>query len=267
MNEKIVFPTRLRSDLEKLWEDEGGPAEIAGMDRERFGFEHSCNEFTYDDVEPSLKEFNPDRQSCREHWPWVARAADLYTFEVEERKSYQELGPKEVADLFYRLSDAARSLNVELRRLHTHAAWLSDAKKPEARAHLEYLHELFRQHALADIDGDLVDDVLIHLGTGRMDAMLQHRLTKISKVAREFGANRVDDELLKRSRGQDDPALPGLVFRLGLIWESHTQRRPSANKVHKKGEDRSDFVRFVQSVVDLTKLPRPSPAAIHTALR
>lgn len=261
------FPTRIRNDLDRLWDDEGGPAELQGFDRNTFSFGDACDRFPYIEVAALLRSYCVDERSCRAHWPWIALVANLYRFEAEERSAYEELKPGEVASLFQRISDAAKTLRDEFERLRVHSTWLSDPKKPEARGHLAYLHELFKQQALGDIDTELVDDDLVQIGTDRMQAEFVWRLAKIRFVADEFVAKRVDKDLLERSRGQADQALPPLVLRLAQVWKSHTGRVPSANKVHNRDDERSDFVRFVGSVVDLAGGPIPSRAAVHTALK
>ena len=261
-----TFPTRLQNDLDRLIESEGGPIALPGMDLDAFGFGVACDRFPYDEIEPLLRPYQTDERKCRVHWPWVAVAAKLYRFEQEERAAFEELKPSEVIGLFHRVSANARKLAQDIERLRYHSNQLEDPKKPEARGHLAYLHEFFKQRALADFDGEFTDDPLICLATDGMQNRFVSRLARVGEIAEEFAAQHVDQSLLTRSRGQDDPGLPTLVWRLGEIWKSLTGRNPSANKVHRQEDERSDFVRFVGSVAALAGSAEPTTAEIAKSL-
>ena len=62
---------------------------------------------------------------------------------------------------------------------------------------------------------------------------LLRQLEKV-EIAAKVAKQRVDKSLLKRKRGQSNPALPNFIFRCGQIWKSLTERKPSAEKVHRK---------------------------------
>jgi hypothetical protein len=236
------------------------------MDPDEFGFGVACDRFPYEEVAPLLRPYQTDDRTCRVHWPWVALAAKLYRSEQDERATFEELKPSEVIALFRRVSANALKLAQDIERLRYHSNQLEDPKKPEARGHLAYLHEFFKQRAFADFEGEFTDDPLVSLATDGMHNRFVWRLEKVGETADEFAAQHVDQSLLTRSRGQDDPGLPTLVWRLGEIWKSLTGRNASANKVHREEDERSDFVRFVGSVAVLAESAAPTTAEIAKSL-
>jgi hypothetical protein len=74
--------------------------------------------------------------------------------------------------------------------------------------------------------------------------LLLKRLVGIQAVAGEAATKLIDRDLLKRKKGQADPALYNLVWRGAEIWLSLTGRVASPNRVHRRdsGEE-PDFVR------------------------
>ena len=98
--------------------------------------------------------------------------------------------------------------------------------------------------------------------------LLLKRLVGIQAVAGEAATRLVDKDLLKRKKGQADPALYNLVWRGAEIWSSLTRRVPSPNRVHRRdsGEE-PDFVLFIQDLVRLAFGERPSRNVVEISLR
>ena len=97
--------------------------------------------------------------------------------------------------------------------------------------------------------------------------LLLKRLVGIQAVAGEAATKLVDRGLLKRNKGQADPALYNLVWRGAEIWSSLTERVPSPNRVHRRdsGEE-PDFVLFIQDLVRLASGERPSRKVVEISL-
>jgi hypothetical protein len=74
---------------------------------------------------------------------------------------------------------------------------------------------------------------------------------------------RLDPELLRRSRTSENRALRTLVAMAKPIWQSLTGRKPSVNKV--AGERTSDFVTFVQELANIAGGTEPSFKQVQTA--
>ena len=96
---------------------------------------------------------------------------------------------------------------------------------------------------------------------------LLRQLEKV-EIAAKMAKQRVDKSLLKRKRGQSNPALPNFIFRCGQIWKSLTERKPSAEKVHRKIQpSEPDFLIFVRGLAKSAGLTPPSRHQVATSLR
>jgi hypothetical protein len=91
------------------------------------------------------------------------------------------------------------------------------------------------------------------------------RLAELEEAAK-IAAKRVNVDLLKRKRGQSNPALPNFVWRCGKIWKGMTGRQPSARRVERAESDDPDFVILVKALAKIGNSAEPSRKAIETAL-
>ena len=97
--------------------------------------------------------------------------------------------------------------------------------------------------------------------------LLLKRLVGIQAVAGEAATRLIDKDLLKRKKGQADPALHNLVWRGAEIWSSLTGRVPSPNRVHRDSGEEPDFVLFIQDLVRLAGGECPSRKVVEISLR
>jgi len=105
------------------------------------------------------------------------------------------------------------------------------------------------------------------LGVFSKKMLFLQRLAGIEAAAGE-AAKRLDRDLLKRKKGQADPALHNLVWRGAEIWSSLTGRAPSANRVHSRDPAKEpDFVLFIQDLVRLAGGECPSRKVVEISLR
>ena len=258
----------LRTDLDRVYLELGGPAPLRGrVDRNTFA--RCCNEFAWGKVEPTLRRFQKDRNIAKRHWPWVAFSLSQYRFEQKERQQNGvRLDPKEVISLLNDFRRSAKELVSGLVRFQTYSQALGDPTAPFEKPHLRYLDQIISQAAAGDLAAEVNKDPIHMLWVSSEKMLLLKRLVGIQAVAGEAATRLVDKDLLKRKKGQADPALHNLVRRGAEIWSSLTGRVPSPNRVHRRdsGEE-PDFVLFIQDLVRLAGGERPSRKVVEISLR
>jgi hypothetical protein len=247
----------LRTDLDRVYLELGGPAPLRGrIDRNTFA--RCCNEFSWRKVEPTLRRFQKDRGIAKRHWPWVAFALGQYRFQRKERQQNSvRLDPGEVTSLINDIRRSAKELASSLARLQSYSQGLGDPTAPFEKPHLRYLDQLISQAAAGDPAAEVNKDPKYMLWVFSEKMSFFQRLSGIEAVAGEAATRLVDRDLLKRKKGQVDPALHNVVWRGAEIWSSLTGRVPSPNRVHRRhsGEE-PDFVLFIQGLVRLANVPR-----------
>ena len=257
----------LRTDLDRVYLELGGPAPLRGrVDRRTFA--RCCDDFSWRKVEPTLRRFQKDRDIAKRHWPWVAFALSQYRFELKERlQNSDRLTPGEViSHINDNIRRPAKELASGLARLQSYSEALGDPTAPLEKSHLQYLDQLISQATAGDPAAEVNEDPTYRVWVFSEKMSFFKRLSGIEAVAGE-AAKRVDRDLLKRKKGQADPALHNLVRRGAEIWSSLTGRRPSPNRVHRRdsGEE-PDFVLFIQDLVLLAGGERPSRKAVEISL-
>jgi len=258
----------LRTDLDRVYSELGGPAPLRGR-IDRNTFERFCNEFSWRKVEPTLCRFQKDRDIAKRHWPWVAFALGQYRFERKERQQNSvRLDPGEVISLMNDIRRSAKELTSGLARLQSYSQGLGDPTAPLEKPHLRYLDQLISQAAAGDPASEVNKDPKYMLWVFSEKMSFFQRLGGIEAVACEAATRLVDRDLLKRKKGQADPALHNLVWRGAEIWSSLTGRVPSPNRVHRvdPGEE-PDFVLFIQDLVRLAGGECPSRKVVEISLR
>lgn len=257
----------IRSEFGKLCDELGGPADI-GVTLKEHDLELYCAEYPLSSVQRVLTQFQDDATSTRQHWPWAAFALGQYIFERRERVKYtDELKPEEIRELLSQVARSAHDLASALCQLQKFANRLTDPTAPLRRAHLAWLDAFITQAAAGRISNEVGDD------DGQMVIDFFEKMNLLKRLAHIEAAamtatKHVDPTLLKRERGQSDPALPIFVFRCSKIWKSLTGREPSAEKVYRRdGPSDPDFVVFVQELVKVGQAPVPSRSQIATSLR
>jgi len=257
----------LRTDLDRVYLELGGPAPLRGrVDRNTFA--RCCNEFAWGKVEPTLRRFQKDRDIAKRHWPWVAFSLSQYRFEQKERQQNGvRLDPKEVISLLNDIRRSAKELVSGLVRFQTYSQALGDPTAPFEKPHLRYLDQLISQAAAGEVAAEVNKDPKYMLWVFSEKMLLLKRLVGIQAVAGEAATRLADRDLLKRKKGQADPALYNLVWRGAEIWSSLTGRVPNANRVHRRdsGEE-PDFVLFIQDLVRLAGGERPSRKVVEISL-
>jgi len=256
-----------RTDLDRLYSELGGPAPL-GNRIDRTTFARCCDEFDWGKVEPMLRRFQKDRDTGKRHWPWVAFALDQYRFERKERQQNGvRLNPGEVISLMNDIERSAKELVSGLARLQTYSQAPGDPTAPLEKPHLRYLDQLISQAAAGALAAEVNKDPIHLLRVSREKMSFLKRLVGIQAVAAEAATRLVDKGLLKRKKGQADPALHNLVGRGAKIWSSLTGRVPSPNKVHRDSSEEPDFVLFIQDLVRLAGGERPSRKVVEISLR
>src|SRR5262249_53621856 len=257
----------LRTDLDRVYLELGGPAPLRGrIDRNTFA--RCCNEFSWRKVEPTLRRFQKDRGIAKRHWPWVAFALGQYRFERKERQQNSvQLEPGEVTSLINDIRRSAKELASSLARLQSYSQRLGDPTAPFEKPHLRYLDQLISQAAAGDPAAEVNKDPKYMLWVFSEKMSFFQRLSGIEAVAGEAATRLVDRDLLKRKRGQADPALYNLVWRGAEIWSSLTGRKPSPNRAHRRDSGEPDFVLFIQDLVRLVGGERPSRKVVEISLR
>jgi hypothetical protein len=256
-----------RTDLDRVYLELGGPAPLRGrVDRNTFA--RCCNEFSWRKVEPTLRRFQKDREIAKRHWPWVAFALSQYRFERKERQQNSvRLNPGEVISLMNDIRRLAKELASSLARLQSYSQGLGDSTAPLEKPHLRYLDQLISQATAGDPAAEVNKDPKYMLWVFSEKMSFFQRLSGIEAVAGEAAAKLVDRDLLKRKKGQADPALYNLVWRGAEIWSSLTGRVPSPNRVHRRdsGEE-PDFVLFIQDLVRFAGGECPSRKVVEISL-
>jgi hypothetical protein len=256
----------LRTDLDRVYLELGGPAPLRGR-IDRITFARCCNDFSWCKVEPTLRRFQKDRDIARKHWPWVACALAQYRFERKERQQNSvRLNPGEVISLMDDIRRPAKELMSNLARLQSYSQALGDPTAPLEKPHLRYLNQLISQAAAGHPAAEVNEDPTYMLWVFSEKMLFLERLGGIEAVAGE-AAKRVDRDLLKRKKGQADPALHNLVRRGAEIWSGLTGRVPSPNRVHRRDSGEPDFVLFIQALVRLAGGERPSRKVVEISLR
>src|SRR6266702_8441381 len=142
------FPLSLssaKSDLEKLCDELGGPADL-GMPVAEHYMEVCCQDHSIGSVLPYLTRFQPDELVARRHWPWAAVAMDQYAFEKSERGKYaDEPSPMQIVEIMGQIKKAAADLGSGIDQLQTLSSRLNDPGAPLRRAHLAWLDAFISQ--------------------------------------------------------------------------------------------------------------------------
>jgi hypothetical protein len=161
----------------------------------------------------------------------------------------------------------AKELGSSLATFQSYSQGLGDPTAPLEKPHLRYLDQLISQAIAGEPGAEVNKDANYMLWVFSEKMSFFKRLSCIEAVAGEIAKRLVDRDLLKRKKGQADPALYNLVRRGAKIWSSLTGRVPSANRVHRRdsGEE-PDFVLFIQDLVRLAGGERPSRKAVEISL-
>ncbi|MBL8577717.1 MAG: hypothetical protein JNK47_10855 [Mesorhizobium sp.] len=242
--------------------------DLPGVQLDRAAFEQASEKYLHEDIAEAIEPWITDQVAVRRAWPWLAFAINQYRFEREERSTYDdEMRPNDVKEMFGRISSQASKLRHELIQLAAHSHRLPDPKKAEARGHLGYLHEFFKQRIFLPERSEFIDDGGVWLATDFQQRSLERLLSVIAEAGEEFSSQHVNGDLLNRTRGQDDPALPNFVKLVAKVWTSLTGRMATANKVIVNEGEQSDFVRFVGALAVLAGEEKPpSRSRVATAL-
>jgi len=231
---------------------------FAGID-----FEHCCREFPRQVFQPTIDRWTADPVQGIRHWPLMAYAASQYAFRPREFKKYGvEASPAHVQELLDEIRKSARRLSRALARFQEMAARLSDGTAPLAGPHLSWLDEIIAQAMAGEIAADVNEQRLAIVHFRRMDFL--GRLTDV-EVAARHAQKHLDSKLLRRARTSENRALRTLVAMARPVWLSLTGRKPSVNKV--AGEQRSDFVTFVQELAKIAGGPEPTFKQVQSAFR
>ena len=115
---------------------------------------------------------------------------------------------------------------------------------------------------VGEITADVNEQRLAIVHFRRMDFL--GRLTDV-EVAARHAQKHLDSKLLRRARTSENRALRTLVAMARPVWLSLTGRKPSVNKV--AGEQRSDFVTFVQELAKIAGGPEPTFKQVQSAFR
>jgi hypothetical protein len=256
-------PNWPKPEFDKLCAEHGGPADFGGK-VETNTFRRCCRQYPLGRVLPILTRFTEDEISARRHWPWTALAVNQYAFEIKERAKYKdELKPKEIRDLLAQVKHAAHDLISALATLQNRAFRLREHSAPPLRGHLKWLNYFISQVLADHISNEVAQDFLT------VDLQKLGFIKRLAQVeaAATVASKRVDNDLLKRRRGQSNPALRNFVSRSGKIWTSLTGRKPSTRRVERIDGDDPKFVIFVKELAKIGNAAKPTRKEIETALR
>src|SRR5262249_6599944 len=104
------FPPRMRSDLDRLYNDGGGPAPITSK-IDRGSFEGCCHAFPWAAIAPVLRKYQRDAALAWRYWPWAALAISQFRYEQREAASHlNQPTPKEVLTLLGEIQGSAKQL-------------------------------------------------------------------------------------------------------------------------------------------------------------
>src|SRR6516165_6041663 len=261
------FPPSLnavKSEYKKLCERHGGPI-ICNDSFAKIDFEHCCREFPRRRFELIIERWvtDPDPDHGIRHWPVMAFAASQYAFRQREFRKYgTEASPAQVRDLLDEIGKSSRRLRRALVQFQEMSARLSDGTAPLAGPHLSWLDEIVAQAMAGRGAAEVSEEQLASVHFARLDFL--GRLGDVEAAAR-YAQQRLDPELLRRSRTSENRALRTLVAMAKPIWQSLTGRKPSVNKV--AGERTSDFVTFAQELAKIAGGVEPTFKQIQAAFR
>jgi hypothetical protein len=257
---------RIRSELDILYDQLGGPADGVAIDIQRSTFAVYCKDYPSRCIVPILHQYQSDESSARKHWPFAAVAIGQYHFEIEERAKYSddEPTPNEVEELLLEIERSAGKLKTGLCRLEALSYRMKDPTAPWRREYLAWL-DAFVFQAVAEFPSNDVNEIGLQLLVADSAKQTFVKQLAVFEVAAKFAGKILDKKLLKRERGQTNSALPNFVRRCAEIWESMTGRKPSANKIHGTDRKDPDFVIFLQRLARIGQPPRF--ARIGQALR
>ena len=256
---------RIKSELDILYDELGGPADGVAIDVHHL--EMYCSEYPSDRVLPILLQYQPDENCARRHWPWAAYAIGQYAYETKELTKYSdEPTPKQVEELLSGIAQAAHDLFSGLHRLHDLSYRLGDAAAPHRRGHIGWL-DAFVSQAMAGVPSNRVNrsgQHLLMVENAKMEFL--KRVEHVHEAA-NAARKRVDKKLLNRERGQANPAFLQFVRGCGAIWTNLTDRKPSADKIHRNDREDPDFVIFVQRLARVAQAPEPTRPQVATCIR
>ena len=259
------FPPSLnavKSEYQRFCEQHGGPI-ICDDSFAKIDFEHCCREFPRQVFQPTIDRCTADPVHGIRHWPVMAFAASQYAFRQQEFKKYgAEASPAHVRELLDEIRKSARRLSRALVQFQQMSARISDGTAPLAEPHLSWMDEIIAQAMAGRRAADVSEEQSASAHFARMEFL--GRLGDVEAAAR-YAQQRLDPELLRRSRTSENRALRTLVAMAKPIWQSLTGRKPSVNKV--AGERTSAFVTFVQELAKIAGGPEPTFRQIETAFR
>jgi hypothetical protein len=262
---KRRFPPSLnsvKSEYRRLCEQHGGPI-ICDDSFTKIDFEYCCREFPRRRFQPIIDRWVTDPVHGIRHWPVMAFAASRYEFLQREFGKYgAEASPAQARELLDEIGKSSRRLGRALGQLQEMSARLSDGAAPLAGTHLSWLDAIIAQAMAGRRAAEVSEEQLASGHFARMDFL--GCLVDV-EVAARYAQQRLDPELLRRTRTSENRALRTLVAMAKPIWQSLTGRKPSVNKV--AGERRSDFVTFTQELAKIAGGPEPTFKQIETAFR
>lgn len=268
--------TPIKSDFDRLMDDEGGAAGISNNISEAF-LAGCAARIPFRRLADWLDDLRVERPAARRHWPWIAAVGELYEFETRRyagdvRKGdrarrqdpLQDMKPSEIRESFDKVRSLADALGRELSNLHGASALPHDPRYPLLREHQAALHQLLAQ-AVAGISSlDLVTEPRATLEIDRRYESFIRCLARLSVTAKAaLKADVINTDALTKKVGSRDKALPLLVSRAAAIWESMTPRKASVNKTPAKGTP--DFVVFVQRIAGLATDSEPTFSQVASA--
>src|SRR6516165_8005163 len=262
---KRRFPPSLnavKSEYQVFCDRYGDPITCDGSFAD-IDFEHCCREFPRQVFQPTIDRWATDPVHGIRHWPVMAFAASQYAFlQREFSKNEAEASPAQVAKLLDDIGKSSRRLRRALVQFQEMSARLSDGTAPLAGPHLSWLDEIIAQAMAGRPAADVNEEQLASVHFARLDFL--GRLGDVEAAAR-YAQQRLDPELLRRSRTSENRALRTLVAMAKPIWQSLTGRKPSVNKV--AGERTSDFVTFAQELAKIAGGVEPTFKQIQAAFR
>jgi hypothetical protein len=262
-----AMPSSTLSDDDLLLlSDLGGPIEISAFPRpRRVNFSGSCSLFPERAVLSVLMKYTTDLGKARRHWPWVAHALNVYRVTPHFHDSRKDLTPSQAKDLLKSIRSAAASLEQALNALQEAALLWRDGSGDKG-GHLSYLEQLLAQGAAEHPAAAVEEDPIRAWGFFDQYRVWRSGLHGLVEGARYAQAASSPELLTSKNRSRR-PGLKKLVRRLGEIWHSLTDRRPSVQKVHTQNRAESKVVLFVQDVAALShEVQVPTPSEVASAL-
>jgi hypothetical protein len=262
----LLSLSSVRSEYETFCDDKGGPIEIEGFTKIN-DYRNCCRHFPVSKFRNIIERWQSDAISGIRHWPAMAFATNHYQFLQREFERYgKPPSPTEVRELLVDIAKTAEGLRLALIRLQSFSYQISDGSNPFAVPHLAWIDEFIAQAMAGIISGDVIQEeaVLLRVHFDRLEFL--KRLMTIEAAA-TASIGRLDLPSLKHKRGAHDRALRRLVSMAKSIWKSLTGRRPSVNKVNKKGIETPEFVLFVQGLAEIAGGPVPSLKQVAVAFK